>query len=172
MPAAVTGAAGAGFTSREPLRADERHDERGDARHEPDAGDQPHRRRAVRAQDVGLGAPQADRGGEHQHVHHEVERGRHVGEGDERGLHVGHHDGQQGEHRHDDPLHGEDAHLHAVLLRRWSAGGRKPRRAAASRPRDGPAIQVTTDASAPSAMVSALARAAGRGRLSWAHGVP
>ena len=115
MPAAVTGAAGAGFTSREPLRPDERHDERGDARPEPDAGDQPHRRRAVRAQDVGLGAPQAARGGEHQHVHHEVERGRHVDEGDERGLPVGHHDGQQGEHRHDDPLHGEDAHLHAVL---------------------------------------------------------
>ena len=30
-------------------------------------------------------------------------------------------------------------------MRRWSAGGRKPRRSAASRPRDGPAIQVTTE---------------------------
>ncbi|CPU65679.1 Uncharacterised protein [Mycobacteroides abscessus] len=43
-----------------------------------------------------------------------------------------------------------------ALFRRWSAGGSRPVRAAASRPRDGPAIHVTTDANAPRAMRSEM----------------
>lgn len=78
-----------------------------------------------------MGVAQTNRGGKHQHVHHQIQRGRHIHQRRESRVAIGDQHEQQRQHGHDNALRNQNAFLHVVgiaLLQRGRhqsrAGGR------------------------------------------------
>ena len=83
---------------------------------------------------------QPDRRGEHQHVHHQIQRGRHIHQRRECGVAIGNQHEQQRQNGHDDALRNQNALLHAMgvalLQRGRHKTGPRGRQKTAGRPCD------------------------------------